>query len=323
MATLFGVVSRKDYPVEGWYLVYSPHSRLPMTGVSIKGTALSVGQQVAIVQSGLWSDERHGFGFAEVSAGIYSHVELTDTRAWVIDNNQIGASLAFLLHKAGRAEELYRPARVVAIAASTLVLTDWYTGKTIGAWPVASGLSAADFSVDDGVICRMIPSTLRRVEGWWNTVPSDAGTFYGYSGMIGAIMVINAAEIDFSNLTWEIENRRWIYRTDIEYSPDYPFYSKIDMDTGNIHVSLYGRTCYGYQCSIPRRSGVGPYIKAIVSATEIRSRYLTPTGSGTAFDIETSRDFMILFPPKGSRRVIGNTSSIVPGTCGYYAQEPS
>lgn len=172
MATLFGVVSRKDYPIDGWYMVYSPHSRLPMTGVSIKGTKLSVGQQVAIVQSGLWSDERHGFGFAEVSAGIYSHVELTDTRAWVIDHNQIGASLAFLLNKAGKAKEIYHPGRVTAVGATHLTVKDWYTEETLGAWPVVSGLSASDFAVGDGVLLRMQPSGMTRVEGWWETAGS-------------------------------------------------------------------------------------------------------------------------------------------------------
>lgn len=231
---LFGVVTGTD-PARGpgWYRVQPSINEPFMSGVSIKGTELSVGQIVAIVQHGGWDDSRRAFAFAETNCDIWSSVELGRSRDNLIDQAKVGAFLAWLSHKAGRAEELYHPARVTAVGASTLTVADWYTGAALGSLPVAADLSASSFSVGDGVLLRMTPAALKRVEGWWETVPNSEsiGVYWIHDSTIsGNPIVFNriifgkmiwGKEFDSSEVSnnwkqsWPIPDENWVENTDI------------------------------------------------------------------------------------------------------------
>jgi hypothetical protein len=174
-ATLYGVIVAPVLGKDGFYRAACFSFASYVEGVSIKGTTLTIGQHVAIVQSGSWTDQRRCFAFASIGDGIYSHVELSDTKNFVIDTNPVGAALAYLLHKAGKAIELYHPARVTAVGAASLTVSDWYSGEALGVWPLANDLDISDFTVGDGVLLRLIPDAIRRVEGWWETVPVPTG----------------------------------------------------------------------------------------------------------------------------------------------------
>lgn len=312
--TLFGVVIRETSGKPGWYDVGCSQFAGEVSGVSIKGTSLTAGQRVAIIQSGGWSDQRRTFGFSEADAGLLSTVEATITKNWLLDTNPVNGFLHYIFSKAGKAQEIYHPAIVTAVGATTLAVKDWYTGEAIGAWPIVSGLSASDFTVGDGVLLRLIPNVLRRVEGWWETYPGE--TAPGFTFTTGSIATpytffkYNFRTKTFSTLSAESISEA--YTALVELKKTLP-YQMSAYAPGGVPKTLYHHYATS-SVSIPEPGGTWGLIGTsarVVSSENLEGAFsdgtLVMQYSGSPLTLETNWYYLFLFDRGTPGRIAGHT----------------
>lgn len=175
-----GFVVAVNSPLTGWYRVALSHApQIEVSGVSLKNTAFTAGQQVIVFQYGLWGKQINEFGFTELPGNmnqesLRGQLQIVPSAFDYMANNapaQVAAS--YIARAAGNNYERYFPCVVTAVGVSTLTVRS-YDGTFARALPVASDLTITDFSVNDAVLIQTdFQGHPVIVLGWWLTVPES------------------------------------------------------------------------------------------------------------------------------------------------------
>jgi hypothetical protein len=179
---LYGIVTNEVSDRPGWYRVMPSVAESFVVGTSILKTVLIPGQRVAIIQA--WDRGRAEYGFIEAAAGYESLLHLDAQRSAALDQAPASCAMYRLLQAAGAKRDKYRPGVVTALGSGTLTVLDRFRGKT-GTHPIAPGVDASLFFVDDNVLVREVEGEGAQVIGWW-----QVGSHYGVR--TESVILINA-----------------------------------------------------------------------------------------------------------------------------------
>lgn len=185
-----GFVTQINTPSTGWYKVSLSHApQTEVSGVSLKNTAFTVGQQVIVFQYGSWGSGLNEFGFTELPTDISSplalrgQIQLIPSAFEFVAKNSPAQTCAAYIALANDNKKLrYFPATITAISGGFLRCKDYFD-KDLGLIRLKSGLTLSDFSVGDRVLINTFFNGTVEVLGFWQTVPDSDG--YWQLGLIG------------------------------------------------------------------------------------------------------------------------------------------
>jgi hypothetical protein len=211
-----GLVTAINSPSTGWYKVALTHAPdIEVTGTSLKGTAMAVGQEVVILEYGRWGNVVNEFGFVEISEAINGQMQLSPSAFDQIAKTFPGqVSAAYIANKTQNNQLLYKPATITAISGGLILATDDYDPSNTGTMTlrVSSDLNVNDFKVGDRVLFQTVANKFPvLVLGWWQTVPNSQ---YWQLGL----------NIDLYYTLWNIFTDE-IITTGIKYDSDWSGYS--------------------------------------------------------------------------------------------------